>query len=204
LKAAGFKGDKPATRISEAKYWKYPAWPDPPQVFVSDLKPLQEFCAEVKPNSYAAKKGARFNRSADGNVLTNHDRKFGKGIGVQAPNELVFALAPDYKRFVATAGVDDECMRWDYPDGLEQWPQWSQPIHGPTSYRLSQIVFEVLIDGTTMTETPPLFNGVLGWGIDVEIPEGSKKLTLRVKDVESRFTDPHGHGDWLDAGFITS
>src|SRR4029077_2949489 len=42
LKAAGFKGEKPVTRISEAKYWKYPAWPDPPQVFVSDLKPLHE------------------------------------------------------------------------------------------------------------------------------------------------------------------
>lgn len=204
LKAAGFKGRKLLTRISEAKYWKYPPWPDPPQVFVSDLKPLQEFVGEVKPNSYAVKKAARFNRSVDGNVLTNRDRKFSKGIGVQAPSELVYPLEPTYKRFVGTAGVDDECMRWDYPDGLEQWPQWSRPIHGPTSYRLNQIVFEVLIDGKTMTRTPPLFNGVSCWGIDVEIPLGAQQLILRVKDVDSRFTDPHGHGDWLDAGFVTS
>jgi len=204
LKAAGFKGRKLVTRISEATYCKYPPWPDPPQVFVSDLKPLQELVGEVKPNSYAVKKAARFNRSVDGNVLTNRDRKFSKGIGVQAPSELVYSLEPTYKRFVATAGVDDECMRWDYPDGLEQWPQWSRPIHEPTSYRLNQIVFEVLIDGKTMTRTPPLFNGVLGWGIDVEIPVGAQQLILRVKDVDSRFTDPHGHGDWLDAGFVTS
>jgi len=204
LKAAGFKGEKPVTRISEAKYWKYPAWPDPPQVFVSDLKPLQELVGEVAPASYAVKKAARFNRSVDGHVLTNRDREFSKGIGVQAPSELVFPLEPKYKRFVATVGVDDECMRWDNPDGLEQWPQWSRPIHGPTSYRICQIIFEVMIDGRTVKETPPLFNGVLGWGIDVEIPEGAQQLTLRVKDVESRFTDPHGHGDWLGAGFVTS
>ena len=204
LKAAGFKGEKPVTRISEAKYWKYPAWPDPPQVFVSDLKPLHELVGEVKPNSYALKKAARLNRSVDGNVLTNRDRKFCRGIGVQAPSELVFPLEPKYKRFVATVGVDDECMRWDNPDGLEQWPQWSRPIRGTTSYRISQIIFEVVIDGRTVTQTPPLFNGVLGWGIDVEIPEGAQQLTLRVKDVESRFTDPHGHGDWLDAGFIST
>jgi hypothetical protein len=204
LKAAGFRGEKPVTRISEAKYWKYPPWPDPPQVFVSDLKPLRELVGEVKPHSYAVKKAARFDCSVDGHVLTNRDRKFFKGIGTQAPSELVFPLEPKYKRFVATVGVDDECMRWDNPDGLQQWPQWSRPIHGPTSYRISQIIFEVIIDGKTVTESPPLFNGVLGWGIDVEIPQGAQRITLRVKDVESRITDPHGHGDWLDAGFITT
>jgi hypothetical protein len=205
LKAAGFKGEKPVTRISEAEYWKYPARPDPPQVFVSDLEPLRELVGEVKPHSYAVKKAARFNRSVDGHMLTNRDRKFSKGIGVQAPSGLVFPLEPNYKRFVATVGVDDECTRWDNPDGLSQWPhQWSRPIHGPTSYRICQIIFEVTIDGRTVTETPPLFNGVSAWGIDVGIPEGAQQITLRVKDVESRITDPHGHGDWLDAGFITS
>src|SRR5262249_30180590 len=94
LKAAGFKGEKPVTRVSVAKYWKYPPWPDPPQVFVSDVKPLHELVGEVKPNSYAAKKSARFNLSVDGQVLTNRDRKFCKGIGVQAPSELVFPLEP--------------------------------------------------------------------------------------------------------------
>ena len=204
LKVAGFRSEKRVTRISEAKYWKYPPWPDPPGVFVSDRKPLHELVGEVKPNSYAVKKAARFNRSLDGHVLTNRDRKFFKGIGVQAPSELVFPLEPKYKRFVATVGVDDECTRWDNPDGLQQWPQWSRPIHGPTSYRICQIIFEVIIDGKTVMETPPLFNGVLAWGIDVELPGGAQQITLRVKDVESRITDPHGHGDWLDAGFITS
>jgi hypothetical protein len=203
LKAVGFRGETPVTRVSEAKYWKYPAAPDPPDVFVSELIPLSEMVGEIRPNSYALKKAARFKQSVDGNVLTNRERKFCHGIGVQAPSELVFALRPEYRRLVAMVGVDDECMRWDNPDGLEQWPQWSRPIHGPTSYRISQIIFEVSIDGKTVTESPPLFNGDLAWGIDVDIPGGAQQITLRVKDVESRITDPHGHGDWLDVGFVT-
>ena len=30
----------------------------------------------------------------------------------------------------------------------------------------------------------------------------ARHITLAVEDVESRFTDPHGHGDWLNAGFL--
>jgi nicotinamidase-related amidase len=203
LKAAGFQGEKPVTRISEAKYWKYPPVPDPPEVFVSDLDLMHEVIGEIRPHSYAVKKKARFNRSVDGHALSNRDCKCVKGIGVQSPGELVYEVKSSYKRFVALAGVDDECMRWDFPDGLQQWPQWSRPIHGPTSYRVSQIVFEVRIDGHRVAETPPMFNGDRAWGIDVEIPSGSREITLAVRDVESRITDPHGHGDWLNAGFVT-
>jgi len=201
LKAAGFRGEKSVTRISEAHYWKYPPVPDPPGVFVSDLEPLREVVGEIRPRSYAVPKKARANRSVDGHVLSNRDGKYAKGIGVQSPAELVFALQPAYKRFVALAGVDDECMRWDFPDGLPRWPQWSRPIHGPTSYRVSQVVFEVRIDGRRVAETPPMFNGDRAWGMDVEIPPGSREITLAVRDVDSRITDPHGHADWLNAGF---
>lgn len=202
LKAAGFKGEKLVTRISEARYWKYPPVPDPPDIFISDLRPLREFVGEVKPHHYAIKRAARFNHSVVGHVLTNHGVKFSKGAGVQAPSELIFALRPEYKHFVAIAGVDDECMQWDNPNGLKQYPwQWSRPIHGPTSFRICKIVFQVEIDGKLQAETPPLFNGDKAWGIDVPIPEGSRQIALRVKDAESRTADPYGHGDWLNAGF---
>lgn len=204
LKAAGFKGEKPVTRISEATYWKSPPAVDPPDAFVSDMDPLNEVIGEIKPDSYAVKKEARFNRSVDGQVLCNRDRKYFKGIGMQAPSELVFNLKPEYKRFVALAGVDDECTQWDFPDGLERWPQWSRPIQGTTSYRISQVVFEVRIDGHRVAETPPLFNGERAWSIDVKLPAGAREITLAVKDVDSNITDPHGHGDWLNAGFITA
>jgi hypothetical protein len=203
LKAAGFKGDKQVTRVSVADYWKFPPVPPPPQVFISDLDPVSRWTAEPRAGVYAVRKEPRLNRSVDGNVLSNRDYKAAKGIGVQAPARLVFQLKPEYSRFVALVGVDDECMRWDSPDGLRQWPQWSRQIHGPTSYRISQVVFTVRIDGAQVARTPALFNGDKTWGINVPIPPGARMIELAVDDVESRTTDPQGHGDWLDAGFLT-
>jgi nicotinamidase-related amidase len=204
LKAAGFKDGKQVTRVSTANYWRVPNVPPPPDVYVSDLEPLSSWTADPRPETYAIRKEPRLNRSVDGNVLNNRDYTFAKGIGMQAPARMVFPLKPNYKRFVALVGVDDECMRWDHPDGLSQWPQWSRTIHGPTSYRLSQIVFTVLADGNRIARTPALFNGNKAWGIDVELPTGARTLELLAEDVTSRFTDPHGHGDWLQAGFITA
>jgi len=202
LKTAGFRGGAAVTRISEARYWKYPKVADPPDLFLSDLEPIHEVVGSIQPLSYAVPKKARFNRSVNGETLCNRDNKYFKGIGVQSPSELVFQLKPEYTRFVALVGVDDECMRWDSPDGLERWPQWSRPFKGPTSFRISQVVFEVRIDGRRVSETPPLFNGERAWSIDVPIPGGSSEITIAVKDVSSKLTDPHGHADWLNAGFL--
>jgi hypothetical protein len=204
LKAAGFRNGRPVTRVSVANYWKLPPVPDPPHVFVSDLEPASVWTADARPGSHAVRKEPQFGKSVDGNVLSNRDCKFFKGIGVQAPSRLVFQVKPEYRRFVALVGVDDECMRWDSPGGLKQWPQWSRPLDSPTSYRLSQIVFKVAFDGTPSLETPALFNGDKAWGINVAVPEGAKLIELSVEDVDSRITDPHGHGDWLNAGFLTA
>ena len=67
----------------------------------------------------------------DGNILSSRDYKFFKGIGVQAPKpDGLPGEARSIAAFVALVGVDDECMRWDRPDGLKQWPQWSRSIEG--------------------------------------------------------------------------
>lgn len=204
LKAAGFKNGRQVTRVSTGIYTKMPPMPDPPDLFLSDLKPVQEVVGQVRPNSYAVEKPAQWNRSVDGHVLRNRGLAYFKGIGVQAPSELTFDLHPSYQRFVAMAGVDDECTVWDFPDGLPQWPQWSRPIHSPTAYRVCQMVFEVHIDGQRVAQSPAMFIGDRAWGFDVPIPPGAKQIKLVALDVESPTSDPHGHGDWLNAGFITS
>ena len=185
LKAAGFRGGKAVTLVSEARYWKYPKVADPPDVFLSDMEPVNEVVGAITPHSYAIPKKARFNRSVNGAVLRNRDNRYFKGIGVQSPSELVFRLKPEYKRFVGLAGVDDECIEWDSPGGMIRWPQWSQPFDGVTSFRISQVVFEVRIDGRVVSETPPLFNGIRAWSFDVPIPDGAREMTLAVKDVDS-------------------
>jgi hypothetical protein len=204
LKAAGFRDGECLTQVSTAEYWKFPAVPPPPSVYVSDLDPVQQWSATPQPGTYAVPKAPRFNLSVDGNTLSNRDYKFAKGIGLQSPTRMSFAVKPNYRRFVALVGVDDECMRWDNPDGQKQWPQWWRPIHGPTSYRLSQIVFGVKFDGKIVAQSPAMFNGDKPWSFDVPVPPGTKEIELIVEDVASRFTDAHGHGDWLNAGFVTA
>ena len=204
LKAAGFRGGECLTQVSTAEYWKFPPVPPPPSVFVSDLDPVRQWSATPQPGTYAVPKGPRLNLSVDGNILSNRDYKFAKGIGVQSPARMTFSVKPNYRRFVALVGVDDECMRWDNPDGQKQWPQWWKPIHGPTSYRLSQVVFGVKFDGKVVAQSPPMFNGDKPWSFDVPIASGTKEIELVVEDVASRFTDAHGHGDWLNAGFVTA
>lgn len=76
-------------------------------------------------------------------------------------------------------------------------------MNEPTSYRVSKIVFEVYIDGKMVEATPVLNNGDMPWGMDVDIPEGSNEIKLVVRDDEKMLGDRHGHGDWLNAGFIT-
>jgi hypothetical protein len=202
LRTAGFRGETRVTHVSSAQYWKIPPTPPPPDIFLSDLPAVREFAGAPAPHSYAVQKLARFDHSVDRHVLSNRDRRYVKGIGVQAPSELVFELRPEYKRFVALAGVDDECMQWDFPDGLDQWPQWSKPIHGPTAYRIAQIVFRVEVDDVLLAETPPMGNGDRAWGIDIEIPQGAHHLKLCVYDEPDETSDLHGHGDWLYAGFL--
>jgi len=63
-------------------------------------------------------------------------------------------------------------------------------------------VAAVRIDGRVLAETPPLFNGIRAWSFDVPISDGAREMTLAVKDVDSTTTDPHGHADWLNAGFL--
>jgi len=203
LKTAGFIGRKQLTRISTADYWKLPETPELPDLYLSDLEPAKQVVGKVLKGSYAVEKSANFDMSVAGNALSNRGLKFPKGVGVQSRSEISYPIESNYKKFVAMVAVDDECTRWDYPGGLQRWPQWEKPINAPTSYRISKIIFEVHIDGNLVTATPVLNNGDMPWGLDVDIPEGSNEIKLVVRDDEKMLGDLHGHGDWLNAGFIT-
>jgi hypothetical protein len=204
LKTAGFIGRRQVTRISTANYWKLPEVPELPDLYISDLEPGEEIIGNVRNGSYAVARGAQFDKSVAGHALSNRGVKYAKGIGVQSRSEISYPVQPGHDKFVALAAVDDECMRWDNPGGLQRWPQWEKPFNAPTSYRISKLIFEVFIDENLVAATPVLHNGDAPWGIDVDIPEGSKRITLVVRDDEDMPGDLHGHGNWLNAGFITT
>jgi hypothetical protein len=104
---------------------------------------------------------------------------FEKGLGGSASSEILYDLQPEWKRFVATVGVDDEMNDWD----------------------LQSIQFSVWVDGEKLTESPILRRGDL-WRFNVALPEGGKRLRLFAWD--TGFSINCDHADWGGAGFLLS
>lgn len=107
---------------------------------------------------------------------TSDGRQYEKGMGVHAVSELVYPLKPEYRRFVALAGIDDD-----------------------TQGRGS-VTFEVYVDDKLAYETPVL-RAKDQWHIDVPIPEGSKTVRLMLTVGPDDYN--YDWGDWLNAGFLS-
>ncbi len=115
------------------------------------------------------------NRSAEDRQLSIGGKLYESGLGVHARSEIVYALDPSFKRFVASVGVDDE-------------------TNGNGSVR-----FEVKADGRTLARTP-LMKGRSVWHINVPMPAGAKELSLIVDDGGDGID--YDHADWASCGFM--
>ncbi|MBN2449976.1 MAG: sulfatase-like hydrolase/transferase [Lentisphaeria bacterium] len=141
--------------------------PPAPAVHLSDLDPL---LAEGGTPTLGPPKR---DRSIRGEPLKIGGKIYARGYGVHAPSELVFALKPDFERFVACVGPDDE--------------------------RPGSMVFQVLLDGREVASSP-LLTPRRHHGFDIPIPPGSREIRLRVTDGGNG--SGSDHGDWVDAGFL--
>jgi hypothetical protein len=97
-----------------------------------------------------------------------------------------YEIKPEYKRFVALAGVDENV--------LSQYNGRFLAMH-------SSVVFKIFIDGKLAAESPVMRISSEPWRFDVEIPQGSYRINLVCMDAGSR--NILDHGNWLDAGFVT-
>ena len=141
--------------------------PPLPDVHLSQLEPMSA------TSGYAPLGPPKMNRSIRGQPITVDGKSYERGIGVHAPSELVYALRPDYRRFVAVVGVDDE--------------------------RPGSMAFEVFVDGKCVARTHVLQPKQL-WHLDVPLPPGAKRIRLLATDGGDG--QGNDHGDWIDAGFI--
>lgn len=103
-----------------------------------------------------------------------------KGLGVHADSELVYALNPKYKRFVAMAGLDDR-KRFK---------------------KDASVTTVVYIDGKRIAESPVLRGGDPPWLFDVTIPEGAKQIKLAITGANDGIYNDMA--DWINAGFVTA
>ena len=124
--------------------------------------------------------------SVDGGPLTIAGEVFADGIGVHAPAELVYAVKPEYRRFVATVGLDDE-------------------VKGSQATVVFSVVAELAKGKRKVLATSPKLRAERKdptWRFDVQLPPGCEKLHLLVEDQDPTRSN-RGHADWTDAGFIT-
>jgi DUF1680 family protein len=139
-----------------------------PDVFLSDLKPFLFTAGWMTP---------RNDRNIRGNPLKLGGNTYAKGIGTHAKSVLIYDIKPEYKRFVATAGIDDE-------------------THG-----LGLVTFQAWVDDALKYETPPVRGNNDLWRIDVPIPPGARELKLVLTIAGDDYN--YDFGDWADAGFVT-
>jgi len=118
----------------------------------------------------------RVDRSVGGRPLEIGMQTYEHGLGMHAVGHVTYALEQDWSRFVATVGLHSR----------------ARPVASATA--------QVLADGEVIWESPQVMRVLETFHVDVAIPTGTQRLTLRVGD--------GGDGpswdnvDWADAGLL--
>jgi hypothetical protein len=189
LRTAAFKKGRAVCRESEGAFSKLGSLPPVPEVFIGDLKPVRSVgfghsyggSVRYSGNTQAPQK----DRSNLGHPIKVNRQEYPRGMGVHAPNELVYELKPEYKRFVALAGVDEYIVGISHGSNLAKYPS---------------VIFKVFIDGHEAAASPVMRMQSLAWRFDVDIPQGSQMISLVAMDAGDGSREDFA--DWANAGFI--
>ena len=187
IRAAAFSGGERASLESEGHYAKLLPAPPLPDVHVSDLEPIKMNMNvwDQFSNQGRSVHPPRNDKSYGNRRLALRGVRYNKGIGLRAPSQMVYELKPEYKTFVARAGVDEGCL-------------WMSGGRGRAAYPAA--VFRVFIDGKVVAESPVMRISQEPWRFNVPVPEDSRVISLAAVTV--------GDGNredtvqWVDAGFI--
>jgi hypothetical protein len=184
VRAVAFRRGAPASLEGSAHYVKMPAAPPPlPDVYLESLPYVVN--AYVQRVSGCLWRPQRW-KSFEGKPLRVTGKTYAHGMGFRAPSSVQYDLKPEYRRFVACAGVDENMLEADNGRFLA--------IH-------SSVVFKIFIDGRLAAESPVMRMSQEPWRFDVPIPAGSRRINLVCADAGSRSI--LDYGNWVDAGFVT-
>jgi hypothetical protein len=189
LHAAAFENGRTVCLPSDGLFVRLPAMPPAPEVSLADLKPLRA----VGPGHSPSSTDHRFSPQSNP-PQQNHNNRQGKlrlrgknyeqGWGVQAPNQMVFELKPEYDRFVALAGVDEGILAVSNGSNLAMIPT---------------VVFKIYIDGRLMQVSPVMRITEPPWRFDIPIPAGGRRISLNATDAGDG--NREDLADWVNAGF---
>ncbi len=189
LRAAAFRGERAVCLESQGSFVRLSPVPSLPQIYLGELKPIRSvgfghtYGAAVRYSGHT--QPPQTDKSNLGQDIKIDRQTFQHGLGVHAPCELVYEVKPEYKRFVALAGADENLIRLSNGSNLAKYPS---------------VVFKVFIDGKEAAASPVMRILSRAWRFDLEIPRGAKMISLAVMDAGDGSREDFA--DWANAGFM--
>jgi hypothetical protein len=185
LKAMAFSHGRRVSLLSGGFFVRLPQKPGNPQLYLDRLSILPDPYGRYGRDLNACLWHPAVNRSYENKPLSVRRREYQKGLGMRAPANARYELKPEYKRFVALAGIDDNMLKHELGRNIA--------MH-------SSVVFKVFIDGEMVAKSPVMRMSNEPWRFNVEIPQGSRQINLVAADAGSRSI--FDNGNWVQAGFL--
>ncbi len=189
LRATALKNGRAVCLESEGSFVHMDPIPPQPDLFIGDLTPIRSvgfghtYGGTVR---YSGNTGPpRKDKSNLGQDLRINRQVYQHGIGIHAPNEIAYAVKPEYKRFVGLAGADENLVNVSNGSNLAKYPS---------------VVFKVFIDGKEAASSPVMRIQFPAWRFNVPIPEGAKMISLATMDAGDGARQDFA--DWAEAGFV--
>jgi hypothetical protein len=186
LQTAAFKGKEPASLVTDAFFVKLPPRPTLPSVYLGELEfKLDPYAYQPDPAYRACLWEPQVGKSFEGKPLRIRGVTYERGLGCRAPTAVHYIIRPQWKRFVALVGVDDNMLDYELGRSLAAKPA---------------VIFKVFIDGQQVAVSPVVRIGQEPWRFDVPIPPGSRMINLVCTSARGR--EVLDYGNWANAGFV--
>lgn len=189
LRVSAFRDGRAVCLESEGSFARMSPMPPSPDIAIGDLKPVRNvgfghtYGGDVRYSGHT--KPPQKNKSNLGQPLKVNRKTYDVGMGVHAPCALMYELKPEYQRFVALAGADENLVGISNGSNLTLHPS---------------VVFKVFIDGKEAAASPVMRILSPAWRFDVPIPEGAKFISLVAMDAGNGSREDFA--DWANAGFL--
>jgi hypothetical protein len=189
LRTSAFRNGRPVCLESEGHFVLLGPRPPLPDIYLGDLTPVRNVgFGHTTPRGvhYSGNtQPPQKDRSNLGQKLKIDRRIFPRGLGVHAPGELAYEIKPEYRRFVALAGADENLVSVSKGANLGRYPS---------------VVFKIFIDGRQAAASPVMRVLSPAWRFDVEIPAGARMINVVAMDAGDGSREDFA--DWANAGFI--
>jgi len=188
LRVAAFRDGRAVCLESQGSFARMIPTPPPPDIAIGDLSPVRNvgfghtYGGQVR---YAGNtRPPQKDKSNLGQPLKLNRKVYEVGMGVHAPCALMYEIKPEFERFVALVGADENLIDISNGSNLAMHPS---------------VVFKIFIDGKEAAASPVMRVLSPAWRFDVPIPRDAKLISLVAMDAGNGSREDFAN--WANAGF---